>query len=266
MPTITLPDHHGVPLSFDDIGAGHPVLLLHGGAGPRSVGGFAQALAAQHPARVLTPTHPGFDATPRPDDLTTITQLATTYRELLEHLDLTDVTVVGSSVGRRESSAAIHPPTGRVGSVVLLDAVGLDVPGQAVTDVFGLTPGQIAELTYADPGPYRIDPATFDEAQRAAMSANLATLRTYAGDMTDPDLRQRLGASTRPTLVAWGAADRIVTPDYGRAYADAIPRGRFVLVPGAGHLPQVERPDEVADLVWEFADEHAADGPARDRP
>jgi pimeloyl-ACP methyl ester carboxylesterase len=157
-------------------------------------------------------------------------------------------------------------PTDRVGSVVLLDAVGLDVPGQAVTDVFGLTPGQIAEMTYADPKPHRIDPATLDQAQRTTMSANLSTLRTYAGDMTDPDLQLRLAASTRPTLVAWGAADRIVTPDYGRAYAEAIPRSRFALIPDAGHLPQVERPDEVISLVWSFADEHATDQPRGDRP
>jgi len=47
---------------------------------------------------------------------------------------------------------------------------------------------------------------------------------------------------TSPTLVLWGEADRIVDPDYGRAYADAIPGARFELLRWSGHLPQLETP------------------------
>ena len=41
----------------------------------------------------------------------------------------------------------------------------------------------------------------------------------------------------------WGDADRIADPDYGRAYADAIPGAHFDLLPKTGHLPQLESPD-----------------------
>ena len=49
--------------------------------------------------------------------------------------------------------------------------------------------------------------------------------------MTDPGLRARLGQVTVPTLVVWGDSDRIVDPDYGRAYAAAIPGARLRLLP-----------------------------------
>jgi pimeloyl-ACP methyl ester carboxylesterase len=60
--------------------------------------------------------------------------------------------------------------------------------------------------------------------------------------MTDPGLRGRLAGVRVPTLVVWGEADRIADPDYGRAYAGAIPGARFALLRGTGHVPQVETP------------------------
>ena len=55
-----------VEVSVADYGSGQPFLLLHGGAGPQSVTGFAEQFAAAHDVRVLVPTHPGFGGTPRP--------------------------------------------------------------------------------------------------------------------------------------------------------------------------------------------------------
>jgi pimeloyl-ACP methyl ester carboxylesterase len=53
--------------------------------------------------------------------------------------------------------------------------------------------------------------------------------------------------------VVWGEADRIADPDYGRAFAAAIPGARFAELAGAGHLPQIEAPDRLLKLVSEFA-------------
>src|SRR5438552_3754912 len=86
-------------LSVDDDGAGPAFLLLHGGAGPASVRGFGQRLAAERPARVLVPTHPGFDGTPRVAGVADVGALAELYLALLAELDLRDVVVIGSSIG-----------------------------------------------------------------------------------------------------------------------------------------------------------------------
>src|ERR1700751_212690 len=60
-----------VPVTYTESGTGQPVLLLHGGAGPFSVAGFAALLtAADYP--VIVPVHPGFDGTPRPGGLTAL--------------------------------------------------------------------------------------------------------------------------------------------------------------------------------------------------
>jgi pimeloyl-ACP methyl ester carboxylesterase len=71
--------------------------------------------------------------------------------------------------------------------------------------------------------------------------------------MHDPGLRQWLHRVRVPALVVWGANDGIVTPDYGRKLCRSLPDARFEPIPQAGHYPQLERPDEVADAIERFA-------------
>ena len=87
-----------VPVTVTERGQGRPFLLLHGGAGPQSVDGFATVLAGSG-ARVITPLHPGFGGSPRPDGLATMGGLAQLYVSLLGQLGLTGVTVIGNSIG-----------------------------------------------------------------------------------------------------------------------------------------------------------------------
>ena len=53
----------------------------------------------------------------------------------------------------------------------------------------------------------------------------------------------------------WGDSDRVVTPDYGRAYAGLIPGARFQLIEAAGHHPEIEQPERFVDRVAAFLKE-----------
>jgi pimeloyl-ACP methyl ester carboxylesterase len=239
----------GVPVTVTERGAGRPVLLLHGGAGPDSVTGFADLLAARIPVQVLTPVHPGFGGTPRPEALDSIGKLAMVYRDLLAELNLTDVIVAGSSIGGWIAAELALAAPDRVGRLILIDAAGLDSAGHPIVDFFSLTPAQIAELSWANPEGHQIDPTAMTDAQRAVFAGNRAALLAYGGQsMADPTLAARLAGLSVPTLVVWGEADRIVTPAFGKEYAAAIPDASFRLVPRAGHLPQLENPEAVLSL------------------
>ena len=257
--TASVPGIGPVPVTYTERGAGRPVLLLHGGAGPASVTGFADLLAEHAGMRVLVPTHPGFAPTPRPERLDSIRALAMVYTALLDELDLREVSVIGSSIGgwlAAEIAAAGSP---RLGAAVLMDAVGLKVPGHPVADFFSLTFDQVADLSYHDPDAFRIDPTALPPAQQAAMATNRAALAVYGGTtMTDPGLHDRLASITVPTLVLWGDADRIVDADVGRAYAAAIPGARFQLLEATGHLPQLETPQQALDAITTFTTSTAA--------
>jgi pimeloyl-ACP methyl ester carboxylesterase len=57
-------------------------------------------------------------------------------------------------------------------------------------------------------------------------------------------------------------ADRIGDPGYGPAFAAAIPGAEFRLLERTGHMPQIETPDALVEVVWAFADTHATCEPA----
>jgi len=244
-----------VEVTVTDYGSGQPFLLLHGGAGPQSVTGFAEMFAAAHGVRVLVPVHPGFGGTTRPGALASVPGLAALYLSLLDQLDLADVTVIGNSVGGWVTTEIALLRSPRVSGIVLIDAVGIEVPGHPVADFFSLTMDQVFALSFHDPGKFRIDPATLPPAAQAIAAGNRAALAAYAGtSMSDPALTGQLGSLEIPTLVLWGDSDQIVDPDYGRAYAAAIPMARFQLLPDTGHSPQLETPDQVSRAIWDSAD------------
>jgi pimeloyl-ACP methyl ester carboxylesterase/quercetin dioxygenase-like cupin family protein len=256
--TVMAGDLGPVPVTYSDRGAGRTFLLLHGGAGPQSVTGFADLLAAEGPARVIVPVHPGFGGTPRPAGLTTAAGLARLYVSLLDDLGLTDVTVVGNSLGGWVAAEMGLAGSPRITGIVLADAVGIDVPGHPVADFFSLTLDQVAELSYHNPDAFRIDPATMPPEARAAMAGNREALAVYGSAMTDPGLSARAARITVPTWVVWGDSDRIADPEYGRAWAAAIPGAEFRLLTETGHVPQIESPAKLLGVIGEFTARGAA--------
>ncbi|WP_405164293.1 alpha/beta hydrolase [Nocardia sp. NBC_01499] len=230
-------------LTIDESGSGPTILVLHGGGGPATVAGIAEHLSRS--AHVLTPTHPGWNGTPRPDRFDSITDLADAYLDLLRDRDLRDVLVIGSSIGGWiAAEMAVRDNERRIGSLVLIDAVGVSIENEPIRDFFALDARGVAEYSYHDPARFYQNPADLPAAQSAARQANMITLRHYAGDpyMHNPHLLPQLATVTIPALLLWGESDRIATVAYGAAYAAAFGNARFETIPAAGHLPQLEQP------------------------
>ena len=134
--------------------------------------------------------------------------------------------MIGNSIGGWITAEMALLASPRVSGVVLVDAVGIEVPGHPIADFFSLTMDQVFTLSFHNPEPFRIDPATLPPAAQAIAAGNRAALAAYAGAaMSDPTLAGRLARLELPTLVLWGDSDQIVDPGYGRAYAAAIPTG-----------------------------------------
>jgi pimeloyl-ACP methyl ester carboxylesterase len=239
-------------LTIDQQGEGRPVLLLHGGGGPPSMGALPSALAEDF--EVIAPVHPGFAGTPRPDWYTGIDDIALTYLQLLEQRDLRDVLVIGSSVGGWIAAEMAVREHERITGTVLLNAVGINVDGIELADFFSLSPQELITYAFHDPAAAP-DPTQLPPAARDIQAANAATLAVYAREpyMHDPKLRRRLALVPTAVVAIWGESDQIAPEAYGRAYAAAFPNGRFEPIPGAGHLPQLEQPVQVLDAIHRFA-------------
>jgi pimeloyl-ACP methyl ester carboxylesterase len=67
-------------------------------------------------------------------------------------------------------------------------------------------------------------------------------------------LLDQLSKLTVPTLILWGESDRIVPVRHAQAAVARLVQGRLEVLPDCGHLPQVEKPDRVADLLGDFLD------------
>jgi pimeloyl-ACP methyl ester carboxylesterase len=204
-------------------------MMFCGCGGPNTVTGFGELFAKTHNVRVIVPTHPGFGGTARPDALTSIAGLAALYVALIGQLGLNGVTVAGNSIGGCIAAEMALLASPRVSSAILIDAVGIDVPGHPIADFFALTMDQVFKLSFHNPEPFRIDPATLPPTAQAIAAGNRAALATYAGTaMSDPTLAGRLAHLELPTLVLWGDSDQIADPRDGRAYAAAIPLDRRI--------------------------------------
>ncbi|MET7567528.1 alpha/beta hydrolase [Streptomyces sp. NPDC005492] len=253
--TVALPGGLSVTIQeFGENTEGTGVLVLHGGAGPRTVTGISTALS-EH-VYVVTPTHPGFDGTPRPDRFDTVADLAIAYLDLLDTLDLKDVMVVGNSVGGWiAAEMALRDNQGRIAALTLMNAVGIHahMAENRVVDPRPMAPADISQLSFAK-AEFRPDFTSFTDEQRAANAANQQTLAIYGGEhfTYDPKLRARLHRVTVPVLVVWGEKDGIAPLKYGRGYADAFPNSHFVPIPDAAHFPQIEALGATLDAIGDF--------------
>jgi pimeloyl-ACP methyl ester carboxylesterase len=239
---------------FEERGdSGRPILILHGGGGPQTVASIAVGLSRAH---VLVPTHPGFGGEPRPEWFNSIDDLAIAYLELLERLGLRDALVIGSSIGGWiASTMALRDTAQRISGLVLINGVGIQVDGHPIPDVSTLAPDKLMALSFHNPAAFRIDPSTIMPEQIAGRKANTETLYVYDSQRLggDPKLQRRLRDVKIPVLVAWGESDRVADLEYGRVYAQSFPNARFEPIPEAGHLPQIEQPGRLLDLVRKFS-------------
>jgi len=256
--TRTINLRNGLTISITEYGDaaagdGTGALVLHGGAGPRSMAGFAAALS-QH-AYVVVPTHPGFDGTPRPESTDSVADLAVAYLDLIDELNLHAVMVLGNSLGGWiASEMGLRDNRGRISALVLMNAVGIEPPFPLeIADPAKLGPVRTGELAFFKPQ-LRPDPASFTDEQKAAAGANQRTQAVYAGPNYDPKLRGRLHRVTIPVLVIAGEQDGIVPLEYERALADSFPRSTFRPIAEAGHFPHLEQPGAVFGAIGDFVD------------
>ncbi|MFE2283290.1 alpha/beta fold hydrolase [Streptomyces sp. NPDC059443] len=247
-------------LTLTEAGSGRPCLILHGGGGPATVAGLSSHLART--AHAITPVHPGWNGTHRPGWLTGIDDLAVAYLHYLQDRGLRDVLVIGSSVGGwTAAEMAVRDTGGIITGLILIDPVGVHVEAEPIRDFVELDARGVAEYAWHDSARFYRDPETLPAGQVALQRENMAALRLLAGDpyMHDPKLLRRLRRVDVPALLLWGESDRIVTPAYGAAYAEALGNGRLQVIPEAGHLPQLERPEETFAAIDAYLREATAD-------
>ena len=258
-----LPDRvsvRGATLEVLRKGRGQPLLFLHPGHGIDPTDAFLEALAGKY--QVIAPAHPGFGSSDLPDGITTVGDLAYFYLDFIEQEDLRDVVLVGASFGGWLAAELAIKGCQRFSRLVLLNAIGAKFGNREQREIKEILNTPIDELPatlFSDPSEGarkfgNLDFPAMQEAEvtRFARNRESFLMFSWAPALFNPKLASRLHRARMPTLVVWGDDDGVVSPAYGRAYADAIPRAQFVSVPRAGHYGYMEQPAAYADAVLRF--------------
>ena len=244
----------GIDLEVLRRGQGVPVVLLHGMDTVNPKVPFLDLLAKH--VEIIAPSGPGFGNSPRPQDFDTIYDLVHLYRAFLDQLPYEKVTLMGLSFGGWLAAEVAVASCQRIANLILVDPVGIKLGGREerdILDVFNVNPAEVRRKSWADPakGP-DYDAMTDEELVIHARNWEALCLYAWHPYMYNPQLKQWLWRISVPTLTLWGDRDGVVTPDYGRAYAELIPGAEFRLIENAGHHPAEEQPEKFVQAVMGF--------------
>jgi|HubBroStandDraft_1064217.scaffolds.fasta_scaffold27833_3 pimeloyl-ACP methyl ester carboxylesterase len=261
----------GQKIEYYDVGSGPVVVLLHGlGSSARGDwGACIMKLSAHH--RVLAPDQLGFGASDRPIIDYGIQTWVDFLGEFLRVEKVEDFALAGESLGgwiaAQYSIQALsaQPATSpsfalpRPARLVLVDAGGHRHLAEAIGQG---GPGLSLAGSKALLSAIYVDPArSTDDAARAQFAMSLSkgdgwtihsllSNRSILAECVD----DKLGQITIPTLVVWGAGDRLVPVEDGRDFASRIPGARLVIIAGSGHAPEIEKSGEFLAAVEPFLD------------
>ncbi|MBX6767781.1 MAG: alpha/beta fold hydrolase [Actinomadura rubrobrunea] len=253
-----------VQLYARDVGAGTPLVLLH--AFPLSSAMWLdqrEGLAARF--RVITPDLRGFGGSLLGADEPSIDAMADDVAAVLGRLGVTRAVIGGASMGGYVAMALCRRRPDLVQGLVLAGT-----RAAADTDAVRRERLRQAERLEREGGvqvlvdevlPRLVGPTTLRQrplvygrvrglVQAAPPRAAAWALRAMAARGPAFDTLRGL---TVPALVVVGDEDALAVQDEARAMVDALPDAELLVVPDAGHLCSVERPDAFNDAVAEFA-------------
>jgi pimeloyl-ACP methyl ester carboxylesterase len=250
------------------------VVLLHGlGATKLSYLPLLPALAREH--RVIVPDLPGHGESTKFRAAYTPAYFAEVIGGLLDELGVGRTAVIGNSMGGRIALEVAAEAPARVRGLVLLDPAAAGVPFPLYVRLLRMLPTGVGAVPiplrkrivafgirslFADPdrlprGAYLAGADEFIRIYRHGR-ARVALLSAIRGLMADGEdaFWDRMATVDTPTLVLWGSEDRLVPVRMGRRLVRTMPRAELVILPGVGHVPHFEVPDETRRRVAAFLD------------
>jgi len=244
----------GIPTHLFEAGppTAPTVLYLHGTFLGNLWLDFHNALSQNF--HIFAPDIPGFGLTERPDWMRDMSDYILYFRDLLNTLDLDKPVLVGHSLGGwMAAELAVWYPE-RVKKLVLSNAAGIRVKGALIAHLFAMNPLELLNTCFDDlMAATPLMPAEFNTDYLLSQYRQRVTLASLAWNPHyDPKLERRLASITCPTLIVWGANDRLIPPVYGDAFQRAIPNSELVKLEGTGHMPMFEKPEQWTRVISEF--------------
>jgi pimeloyl-ACP methyl ester carboxylesterase len=247
----------GTTLELVERGHGRPLLFLHPGEGLAPERPWLELLSRRF--RVIAPWHPGYGNSPLIDGSGSVDDLAYLYLNLAAELKLENAVLVGACFGGWVAAEMMVRSTARFSHLVLAAPLGIKLGGREerdIADMHGLARAEYLRLAWADPAKGDIDFTRLPESELAAIVRAREAFALYGWKpyMHNPRLKRWLHRIDRPSMLLWGAEDRIVTPAYGEGWRQAIPEAQLEIISQAGHFPLWEQPEASVERLLAFVE------------
>jgi 3-oxoadipate enol-lactonase len=246
----------GAAIGVDEAGGGAatPIVFLHGVGSDKSV--WAPQLAHFGTSRrALAFDYPGYGESDPAAAGATRDDFAAAILAAMTALGIERAHVCGLSLGGVIAIAMHHLAPDRCRSLVLADTFAVHPDGQAIFDRSVAASESMTELAAARTPAILAPGASEDlhqEVRETMARIDPEAFRIGAEAVWLADQRERVAAIEVPTLVLVGGEDTVTPPDLSRELAEAIRGAKLHILPGAGHLANIERPADFNRLVEEF--------------
>ena len=255
-PDTSTIDINGFPTRVWRLGSGPTIGFLAGYGGLPKWIPFLDRLAETR--TVIVPSLPGFPGGDRGHTvLDSHLDWLLAARDLIDKAGLAGGDLIGSSVGGSFAAelAAIWPD--KVKRLALIAPFGLFDAREPAADPWAQKQEDIAALMTRAPEIYK----ALKQMPAGANSIEWPIEQTRAAEaaarifwpLGNTRLERRLPLIKAPTLILWGAEDRLLPASYADSMARAIGgRAKVELIAAAGHLAELDKPDEVAAAILRF--------------
>ncbi|MDP3487154.1 MAG: alpha/beta hydrolase [Bacillota bacterium] len=271
---------------YEDVGNGPAILLIHGLGGSTRYWASTMSDLSQKGFRVVAVDLPGFGRSDLPQKCLNVSDYVDVVDFVTSSLNIDTFSIVGCSMGGLVAwmYAAAFPH--RVSKTILVSPVGLpsalskpirklrrkpsSIPSPAYMRLPGL--GAIlkfcAHIAFTKVIAYPVvclavaRPALLNDESFRIMRTSAREMRVMHKGLLlwrgPEDPAQLLQNIKSPTLIVWGAKDRILPRTAPEYYLGHIPQAKFILYPNSGHVPMLEIPEEFnRDIIAFIKGEHA---------
>jgi pimeloyl-ACP methyl ester carboxylesterase len=230
-------------------GNGSPVFVFHHDIGNPGWLPYYDELSQKH--TVYVPSHPGFGKSERPEWARSVRDIGCIYHWLLKELELDSTAAVGLGFGAWVAAEMAAMCRRQFTHLLLVNAMGIQPPSGEIMDQFLVSTLDYVRAGFSDQTKfvelYKERPEV-EQLVQWEINREMTTRIAYKPYMFDQALPYLIKAVAVPTLIVWGANNRIVPQSCGERYQQLMPNAKLQLLDG-GHYLEVEKPDDLAQLT-----------------
>jgi pimeloyl-ACP methyl ester carboxylesterase len=246
---------NGLPCRVWEKGEGEPLGFLAGLGGLQQWPPLLEKLSQRR--RVIVPSLPGYPGGIGHNLLDSQLDWVLAAQQLLETAGLKGADLLGVSVGGSLAAEVAAIWADMVRRLVLVAPLGLYDEAEPVLDVFALAPRTLPQTLCENPEMF----TRLAEAPEGADEVEWQIEQVRAGEaaarmlwpLSNTRLEKRLPRIRNTTLILWGECDQVISPAYAQRFAAAMTGKTEVrIIKGAGHLADLDAPEEVGEAVLSF--------------